>query len=241
MSWNKPSFQTWLLSCFQTLTKLNLHKQIGSYWWSGMEHVKCWSSQAGIDPQSAQLSPVWIKVKERGNMSGNEDGGRALNGEKSKTRQTAKAELLSRYVFPHTVRLLFPPEPCIVLKESDLIIHRASLSGVSPLVGDFGAQPEKISHHFLSWHTSIQGWNDRSMSAKKEGILGGCVCMRELDGLSLLKVVEVLPRYFIFIVKYSARMVDRGNFCSQPAIQKWKGCGLWMKGAREIDTHGASW
>lgn len=44
--------------------------------------------------------------------------------------------------------------------------------------------------------------------------------LRELEGLSLLKVVEVLPRYFIFIVKYSARMVDRGNFCSQPAIQK---------------------
>lgn len=68
------------------------------------------------------------------------------------------------------------------------------------------------------------------------------VCMLwELEGLSLLKVVEVLPRYFIFIVKYSTRMVDRGNFCSQPTIQKWKGCGLWMKGAREIDTHGASW
>lgn len=44
--------------------------------------------------------------------------------------------------------------------------------------------------------------------------------LRGLEGLSVLKVVEVLPRYFIFIVKYSARMVDRGNFCSQPAIQK---------------------
>lgn len=54
---------------------------------------------------------------------------------------------------------------------------------------------------------------------KKEGILEVCM-VGELEGLSLLKVVEVLPRYFIFIVKYSACMVDRGNFCSQPAIQK---------------------
>lgn len=150
--------------------------------------------------------------------------------------------------FPHSVSLLFPLEPCAVLKESHLIIHRDwdLVSGVSPSVADFGAQPEKIIHHFLSWHPSIQGWDDRFMSAKRG--VGGyweyvlCVCMtRELEGPSLLKVVEVLPRYFIFIVKYSARMVDRGNFCSQPAIQKWKGCGLWMKGAGEIDTHGASW
>lgn len=91
-----------------------------------------------------------------------------------------------------------------------------------------------------SLHTGM-GWSIHECK-KKDGVLGKGVCMpRELVGLSLLKVVEVLPRYFIFIVKYSMRMVDRGNFCSQPAIQKWKGCGLWMKGAREIDTHGASW
>ena len=43
----------------------------------------------------------------------------------------------------------------------------------------------------------------------------------ELVGLSFLKVVaKILPRYFIFIVKYSVHMVDRGNFRSQPTIQK---------------------
>lgn len=45
--------------------------------------------------------------------------------------------------------------------------------------------------------------------------------LAELVGLLLLKVVaKILPRYFIFIVKNSVHMVDRGNFCSQPAIQK---------------------
>ncbi len=159
-------------------------------------------------------------------MSGSQDGGRALNGEKCKGRKTAKAEILSCYVSPQSVSLLFPPEPCTAL-ESHLIIHRALVLRVSPSVGDFGAQPEKIIHHLLSRLPSIQGRDDRSMSAKKEGIPGVCVCVcvcvcmpRELEGLTLLKVVEVLPRYFIFIVKYSVRMVDRGNFCSQPAIQK---------------------
>lgn len=52
------------------------------------------------------------------------------------------------------------------------------MSGVSPSVGDFVAQPEKIIHHFLS----IQGWDDRSMSAKKEGILGGCVHAERVGG-----------------------------------------------------------
>lgn len=126
---------------------------------------------------------MWIKVKERGNTSGSQDGGRALSGEKSKARQTAKAEILSRYVFPHSVGLLFPPEPCTVLEESHLIIHRALVSRVSPSVGDFGAQPEKIIHHFLSRHPSIQWWDDRSMSAKKkEGIPGVCVYAERVGG-----------------------------------------------------------
>lgn len=88
---------------------------------------------------------------------------------------------------------------------------------------------------------SIQARDDRFMRGKRRGFWDSVCMLWELEGLSLLKVVEVLPEYFVFIVKYSVRMVDRGNFCSQPTIQKWKGCGLWMKGAREIDTHGASW
>lgn len=60
------------------------------------------------------------------------------------------------------------------------------------------------------------------MSAKEVGIRGVCVCvLRELKGVSLLRAVaKIFPRYFIFIVKYSAHMADRGNSCSQPAIQK---------------------
>ncbi|KAI9520639.1 hypothetical protein NQZ68_015179 [Dissostichus eleginoides] len=54
--------------------------------------------QASIDQQSAQLPPVRMRVKERGHMSGSEDDGRAWNEGKSKRRQFAKAELLSRSV-----------------------------------------------------------------------------------------------------------------------------------------------
>lgn len=53
-------------------------------------------------------------------------------------------------VFPHSVSLSSPPECYAVLVESHLIIHTASVSAVSPSVADFGAEPEKIIHHFLS-------------------------------------------------------------------------------------------
>lgn len=94
------------------------------------------------------------------------------------------------------------------------------MPGVSVSICDFGAQPEKIIHTHGLLTPSKQGRDERSTSAKKEAYWEGERMLRGLEGLSVLKVVEVLPRYFIFIVKYSARMVDRGNFCSQPAIQK---------------------
>lgn len=64
--------------------------------------------------------------------------------------------------------------------------------------------------------------------------------LTEFDQLLLLKLVEVLPRCFIFIVKYSVCMVDGGNFCSKRAIQKWKGCG-WREPERKthIGLHGS--
>lgn len=41
----------------------------------------------------------------------------------------------------------------------------------------------------------------------------------ELEGLSLLKVVEVLPKYFIFTVKYSVRVVDRAISAVSPPFR----------------------
>lgn len=82
-----------------------------------------------------------------------------------------------------------------------------------------------------SLHTEMGWWIQKS-----EENWGYLDCI--LGEWRVLKVVEVLPRHFIFIVKYSVHMVDRGNFCSQPGIQKWKGCGLWMKGAADRHAWG---
>lgn len=79
-----------------------------------------------------QLAPMSLYVDEGegegewgGLLFGGEDGGRLLNEEERQSRQTAKAELLSRSVFlPHSVRLLFPPKTpalcCLTLSSAEL-------------------------------------------------------------------------------------------------------------------------
>lgn len=131
----------------------------------------CWENAIKTSAGRAR-SAAWTKVKHKGNVSCRDD---VWKGKKSKRRQTAKAELLSHYVFPHSVSLLFPPEPRTVSEESHLIIHRASASGISPSFADFGAQPEKIIHHFLSRHPLHTGTGWSIHEREKEGILGQCV------------------------------------------------------------------
>lgn len=181
---------------------------------------------------------MWIKVKERGSFSRSEDA--VEGGPWMKKKKRKEAKLLSRYVFPQSVcSFHHTPVLCwggLTLSSTELWCWKFCLQSVTLV-------PNR-RRSFTTSFPDIPPYRDGMIDSewkKKGGYSEGVCILRELVGFSLLKVVEVLPRYFIFIVKYSVRMVDRGNFCSQPAIQKWKGCGLWMKGAREIDTHGASW
>lgn len=163
-------------------------------------------------------------------------GGTWIEKEKEAKRQHGNS---SAYVFPRSV--------CSFHQNSALCWEGLTLSSTELWCWKFRLQSVTlVPNRRRSFTTSsfdippyragmIDSWVGKKRGCKERGV---CI-LRELVGL--LKVVEVLPRYFIFILKYSLHMVDRGNFCSQPAIQKWKGCGLWMKGAREIDTHGASW
>lgn len=60
-------------------------------------------------------------------------------------------------------------------------------------------------------------------------------------GSHFLKVVEVLPKYFIFTVKYSVHTVDGAISAVSPPFRSEKGCGLRMKAERETSTglHGS--
>lgn len=127
------------------------------------------------------LTPMWIQVKERENMSDNEDGDKSFQ------------ELLSHSVFPHNVSLLLPPESCIPLKESHHIIHRTFILWVLSSVSDFVCQAE-IIQPFLSLHPSIQ--NDQSMSTNIGDIgsvhgerVGGALTFE--DGWSLAKAFHI--------------------------------------------------
>lgn len=134
----------------------------------------------------------------------------------------------------------FSTESCTPLMESLLIICKAVLLSALRSGSDWWAVVNRRRSFTTFPSTShltglvIDPWK------QKQGTPGGGTGLAELDALTF-EDGWILPRYFIFIAEYSVRTVDRGNFCSQLAIQKWRGCGLWMKEAREIDMHGASW
>lgn len=134
----------------------------------------------------------------------------------------------------------FSTESCALLMESLLIICKAVLLLALRSGSDWWVVVNRRRSFTTFPSTShLTGLGDRSMEAKT-GDIGRGHGLAELDALTF-EDGWILPRYFIFKTEYSVRTVDRGNFCSQPAIQKWRGCGLWMKEAREIDMHGASW
>lgn len=136
--------------------------------------------------------------------------------EESKRRPNAKAGLLSRYSSVLSLTITSTKLKCwnFCLQSVTLVPNRR--------------------RSFTTSFTDVPSYRDGMIDSWE-----GVYMLRE--GFSLLKVVEALPRFFIFIFTYSLHMVDGSNFCSQPAIQKWRGCGLRMMGAREIDTHGNPW
>lgn len=55
--------------------------------------------------------------------------------------------------------------------------------------------------------------------------------LENLEALSLFRMPEVLPRYFIFIVKYSGHIVDR-QFLQSACHSKLKGMWLVDEGSK---------
>lgn len=158
------------------------------------------------------LTPVWIQVKERGNMSDSEDQDKSFK------------VLLSHSVFPHNVSLLLPPKSCIPLKESHRVIHGTCILWVLRSVSDFGCQPEKIIQHLLSQHPSLQGWDDQSMSTNIRAIasvhaerVGGALTFE--DGWSLAKAFHI--HSWIFSVHGG-----QGQFLQSTRHSKVK--GMWL-------------
>lgn len=117
-------------------------------------------------------------MKDRGNLSGSEDEGRASNGEKSKRRHSAKAELLSRSVFSHSVSLLSPPEPCLTLSSTELRCREFRLQSVT-LVPN---RRRSFTTSSPDIPTYSDGMIDPRVQKKKEGILGGCAYAERVGG-----------------------------------------------------------